>query len=578
MQFCSAASAGESCAPGDGFCRLMRGWALLEAGEHKTAKPEFMAALSLSEGRNFAGEARLGAAMSDFLRGDYREALPQFQRIYGRDPYNIGLASYLAAECFFRQGKYPSALIYIRQSLLHDSQNPSAQRLQAEISEKLGQPVEAYQAYGTLRQFDPGDREIAGEMSSLAKKLKGRPADYMYYTRIKLPLPHGPRSVKSPEVRMAYFAGRGGAAAELSSVEFISASTFTVEGGGMKLILPPVKSWTLSWNPARKAMDIRDNWGETVISGADKVAMRHFPDNPENCLLLKNAVSSRADIDLSDRELRGEILFSAGENGFLSGGSVRLEDLLPGLLSSAAQGTPPETLKALAVALRSEIRDRHYEFCDSPACAVYRGANTESPRVMAAVDATTGEVLVSSPPGAAFAADFHSVCGGETDYGVKDSTSVIADLTLRVFSAPPADLLCAPEDQTRWAQAKWSVLLDTSEISRRLGRDIGKFRGVEIIKRNQYGRALSAKFTGSKGEAAVDGADNISYALSAGTLRSPLYIIIPLEKGKKLLVRGIGTGNGGGLCIEGAKAMANSGADYKTILQKYFPGNVTIKE
>jgi SpoIID/LytB domain protein len=200
---------------------------------------------------------------------------------------------------------------------------------------------------------------------------------------------------------------------------------------------------------------------------------------------------------------------------------------------------------------------------------------------LSAADATRGEILVSTPSGAILDADFHTACGGATLSGVRDSDKPLPALTSaqtarKILALPPAGLLCEPGDSTEWASVKWAVFLDAEAIERRLSAngDFGRLKAVAITKRDAAGRALEARFTGTKREYPVSGSDAIVRALSGGALRSPLFYITPFYDGAriaKLLVRGLGTGSGAGMCMHGADTLAAGGADYKTLLLKYFP-------
>ena len=80
---------------------------------------------------------------------------------------------------------------------------------------------------------------------------------------------------------------------------------------------------------------------------------------------------------------------------------------------------------------------------------------------------------------------------------------------------------------------------------------------------------------GTAGSAVVEGDGPIAAALGSGALRSGLFTIRPVFKGKYprfFIMRGIGTGDGNGLCVLGARGMAKArGAKYREILRHYFP-------
>ena len=82
------------------------------------------------------------------------------------------------------------------------------------------------------------------------------------------------------------------------------------------------------------------------------------------------------------------------------------------------------------------------------------------------------------------------------------------------------------------------------------------------------------RFVGSKGSYEAQTPQEVAFLLSAGTMRSNLFDIVPLYKGKnikRILVRGYDSGMGVGLCLRGAEGLAEKGADYMAIIKYYFP-------
>ncbi|MDD2773649.1 MAG: SpoIID/LytB domain-containing protein [Elusimicrobiales bacterium] len=582
----------QACAanPQDAFARLMRGWALLSLGKPAQAAPEFETALLLTVMRNIANDASVGLGMAAFMRGDYRKALDVFQGVYTRDPYSIALTAYLAAESLYKMNRLPSALTFVQQSLSHDRQDIAAQLLQAKIHEKLDNPIQAWQAYAPLRELDPLDDYVSGRMERLAKNFKTDSANYLYYTRLAFPMPRAPRWTPSPEIRVGLYSGANGKPALLASVELLSNSSFTVTDAqsGAAAVYKPGRRWVAAWNAARGAVDIKDGSGNLEYSALRPAALKFSPDGAG--LLLKNAkTAAPAALDTGDREIRGALALVPAEGGFYLVNALPVEDFLPGALAFAKEAaTPPEALRALAVILRTKAAAAtasgsggDYDICDSRLCVPYRGINMESPETAAAADSTRGEILVSTPSGAVFAADFHAACGGLTLSGVKDTATPLpaltrAEIARKILAIPSPDLLCAPADPTEWSSIKWAVFLDAAPLERRLSANgkFGRLKSIEITKRDEAGRVLSARFLGTAREERVEGSGEVIRILSGGALRSPLFAITPFYSGSKisrLLVRGLGAGVGAGLCLHGAQALAETGADYKTLLRRYFP-------
>ena len=119
-------------------------------------------------------------------------------------------------------------------------------------------------------------------------------------------------------------------------------------------------------------------------------------------------------------------------------------------------------------------------------------------------------------------------------------------------------------------------IYEGKEIENRLShkQDIGKLRAIIPVKRTPQGRVLSMRFEGSKGSYEAQTPQEVAFILSAGTMRSNLFDVVPLYKGKNIksvLVRGYDTGMGMGLCLRGADGLAKTGADYMGIIKYYFP-------
>ena len=88
------------------------------------------------------------------------------------------------------------------------------------------------------------------------------------------------------------------------------------------------------------------------------------------------------------------------------------------------------------------------------------------------------------------------------------------------------------------------------------------------------GRVIILRFVGSKGEYVTDNEQETIYILSAGTMRSSFFDLLPMYKGKnivRVLVRGYDSGTGVGLCSAGAQGLARQGQNYQAIIKYYFP-------
>ncbi len=258
--------------------------------------------------------------------------------------------------------------------------------------------------------------------------------------------------------------------------------------------------------------------------------------------------------------------------------SLPLEDYLRSVV--ATEGSTEnelEALKALAIAARTyAIRNkgRHqkdgYDFCSTTHCQRYRSIKPVSDgsvsKVIAEAVATTqGEVLQDSG-GQIVDSYFSASCGG--------ATANIA--TLWGSAAPPylrgvRDEACDSEPHNNWTDLISEVQLlkalqsdPRTNVGPRLSR-------VDVIKRDQSNRAELISIQGDR-STTIKGWEFkliVGRALGWNVLKSSRFEVA--RSGPNFVFRGKGFGHGLGLCQEGAHVMASQGANYRQILEKYFP-------
>ncbi|MCX7648413.1 MAG: hypothetical protein N2Z60_07370, partial [Elusimicrobiales bacterium] len=99
-----------------------------------------------------------------------------------------------------------------------------------------------------------------------------------------------------------------------------------------------------------------------------------------------------------------------------------------------------------------------------------------------------------------------------------------------------------------------------------------------VLKRDEFGIVKSIRVDGTAANAEINGEEEIKRLLSGSTLRSNLFYIRPIMKGKFpefFIIKGVGTGNFTGLCVYGANYLSkNMGYNYKQLLKHYFPNAV----
>jgi len=203
----------------------------------------------------------------------------------------------------------------------------------------------------------------------------------------------------------------------------------------------------------------------------------------------------------------------------------------------AAEGSPDaplEALKAQAVAARSYLaaggtRHHDFDFCDTTHCQFLREPPVQGSAAARAAAATQGLVLAyDSRP---IAAMYTRSCSGRTRTPAESGLSAAA---YPYFAVECAHCRTHPVRWSRRISTPDAASLRTSDEPSRLNLD----------RRLGWSAVPSNDFVASK------------------------------DKGQVLL-EGKGEGHGIGLCQSGAKAMAESGADFRQILSHYYP-NTTI--
>ena len=288
--------------------------------------------------------------------------------------------------------------------------------------------------------------------------------------------------------------------------------------------------------------------------------------------------------NLSDKELKGTLIVVPTPQGFQLINEVYAEDLIPALLATQVQDiSNEEALKALAVVLRSSLAqavkdnaDKPYHITDNDTAFQFKGINLIFKKLVDASKESAQIRLTQAQAGA------YQNCGVVGAKHIKNSAQQIpyvfspANVSKYLLSNPPADLYSRPSDPTHWSGIKWLNIYDAKEIQNRVAykADIGKLRALTALKLSPTGRVLAMRFEGSKGAYEANTPQEVIFLVSAGTMRSNLFDIIPLYKGKnikQILVRGYDTGLGNGLCLHGAEGLAKANNDYKAIIKYYFP-------
>ena len=202
-------------------------------------------------------------------------------------------------------------------------------------------------------------------------------------------------------------------------------------------------------------------------------------------------------------------------------------------------GAPSEALKALAIAARSYFaagKGRHhdFDFCDTTHCQFLREPPASTSAAAQAASVTRGLVIAyqSAYQAQPIAAMYTRSCSGRT--------RTPSELGLAPAAYPYYSVEC---NYCRQHPSRWE--------SRLSAEDAATLRSSNESSRLRLDRRL--------GWSAVPSND-----------------FVMRKGGGQTVLRGVGHGHGIGLCQAGARAMAESGADFREILAHYYPNTVII--
>ena len=287
---------------------------------------------------------------------------------------------------------------------------------------------------------------------------------------------------------------------------------------------------------------------------------------------------------------RGALEIRPGEADIEAVNALNLEAYLAGVVASEVPARAAlEALKAQAVACRTyalyslrlaERQGRRGIFSAGPSFQVYRGLETEHPRVLEALEETRGEVLTYL--GRLFRSYFHSACGGQT---------ARACLVFDEPDIPPLGGVSCGGGCDSSRRARWSSVLTRSDLDRAVRREVarrhrklalGRVRGVEVAETGPDGRVRYVRVNHELGSFEWN-ADRFRRAVEAvkpGRIHSTYFRILTHSAGRTgedgVVVEGRGWGHGVGLCQFGCMKRGRE-QGYREVLALYYPKSAIRK-
>jgi len=285
------------------------------------------------------------------------------------------------------------------------------------------------------------------------------------------------------------------------------------------------------------------------------------------------ATGARGFVHLGPKRYRGSLLVRAGgDSTFTVINEVGLEEYIEGVLPvEMSPEWPFEALKAQAVVARTfalanldKFRAQGYDFSDDNRSQAYGDIDRQKPATDRAVRETQGQVLTWD--GKMLRAFFHSCCGGHTcSVGTIWGSMTAAPKPLRGVS----DRYCAGSPEYQWSA--YFAADDVMAALQKHGFPISKLEAVRVGQYDRssgYMKTINVKMNRKWVEIR---ANDFRNWLGNKDFKSTKVVRI-VKKDRGFYFVGKGFGHGVGLCQWGARAMAEKGKDYKSILKFYFPG------
>lgn len=349
-----------------------------------------------------------------------------------------------------------------------------------------------------------------------------------------------------------------------------------------------VRIWSLSPPPSLRAIPVDSSarlrfsgsckWGSPSVAIEVRAVGDHADFGAEggsNCAIGEADFSGAWRFELPS----GSAASAAGATISAADGRLQvtirmtMEEYIAGVLAAEATSfTSPESLKAMAVAIRTyatRFRARHrvdsYDFCDSTHCqALHLSTSTAEGRFFEAARATAGEILMyEGKPATTY---YHQDCGGTTE---------AAGIGWRDVNTPYLTQQMDPYC-TRASHEEWNAEISQSDLAKALvAAGITPppgWHAIEVVTRTPSGRVHKLRLAGTTNLLIAAAALRLAVArsLDGDQIRSDLFAV--RAEGSSYIFNGVGSGHGIGLCQAGAAEMGIEGKSYDEILSFYYPG------
>lgn len=307
-----------------------------------------------------------------------------------------------------------------------------------------------------------------------------------------------------------------------------------------------------------KAVIISDKKGKTIFatSGSGNIFFTSADFSP---------------VEIFGNRYRGGLKFLKNTSSITVVNYLNVEEYLMGVVpNEMSPSWNIEALKAQAVAARSFAYSNYSKFTPygfnltpDTRSQMYKGYNSENERSNQAVAQTKG--VVGYYNGKIAQLIYNASSGGRTESSANVWGGNIPYLVAQ------NDPYSVNNPYQNWTFSMTGTEIEN--LMRARGKNIGKLVGIRLDEVSPSGYILKITFLGDKSNVTYY-KDNIRASLGYSKLKS-LYFNVSATYNNTYIFTGNGYGHGVGMSQYGAKTMADSGYNYKSILLFYYP-NISL--
>lgn len=528
----------------------------------------------------------------------YEKPIVILSGVYRNYPPLIPISFYLAGR-FSGKLKKMQTINFLKDCLVYDPLNIQALIDLATIYENTKYYIQAWQAYFTLREIE-GERwnYFDEKAKKISKKINKTSDDLFLWSRLAWPVHPKPLgNVGTKNIRIALYTDKNKHQPEILSFYIIANTDFNVMDSilGKRYRGKKDMQYKFEYTKANRILEMKDN-SQTILY-ATRNNFEIIPEEPGGIILIKSPRFNNDvfQVNRGDKEISGKLSVYISSNGLRIINHTYTEHIIPSIVSSInTMNLTQEALKSLIIVVRTILNSKKnpqqmYDITDQDDLIKFKGLQFEKEDIVKLTESTNSIILKKSTGEiyqASYSINTANIINKKPDPNSSFPKSLSPSSFTRyiLFDSLKKPLYSTPSNLSELSNITWTVILDTKWIEERINtkEKIGKIKNIYILKRNNIGEVISIKVEGTLKDLIIEGSENVKYYLSGNTLRSNMFVIRKIQKGKFpdfFIIKGVGTGDFTGLCLYGANYLAlNHGFDYRQILRYYFPDAIISKE